>query len=137
MAKSGWKVITPRKSTFKCQSCHRELPVNESGGTGYARTRSGKKICYECAGKRETKEISKKSPGSKHLFYLTKKDGRYVVTNWPGSIKYTVTGVKTGRHNIAGTRTDVWFKDHDGNEWHGVQMGEYNQVLHATKIKRR
>jgi hypothetical protein len=135
MAKSGWKVITPRKSTFKCQSCHRELPVNKSGGTGYA-IRGGKKICYECAGKKEMKEISNKAPGGKHVFYLSKKDGKWIVSNWPGSYVYPVHSMKKGYHNIAGERVDVWFKDHNGHEWHGVQIGD-NQILRATKLKKK
>lgn len=135
MTKDGYKVVTPRKDTFTCQACHRVLPVRKSGGTGYATTGSGKRICYECAGKRETKEISKKPTGSKHIFYLTKHDGKYVVSNWPGTIKYPVYASKTGSHNIAGSRIDVWFKDHDGQNWHGVQMGGWNEILHAKKVK--
>ena len=125
---------TIRKWSFKCQSCHRELPIpREGGGTGYA-LYGGKRICYECAGKRETKEIGKKVAGSKHLFYLTKKDGKYVVTNWPSTIRYTVTAMRKGRHNIAGERVDVWFQDHLGRKWHGVQIGD-NEILRAKRLK--
>jgi hypothetical protein len=131
---SRWKVTKPRKDTFKCQSCHRELPVNRSGASGYAVTGSGRKICYECAGKKEEKEVGKKGSGEKHVFYLSKKDGKYSVINWPGTLRYTVTAVKSGRHNMAGTRTDVWFKDHLGREWHGTNIGD-NDLLRAKRLK--
>lgn len=132
--KGGWKVTKPRKNTFKCQSCHRELPVSHEGGTGYGINRSGKKICYECVGKKETREVGRKGAGGKHVFYLSRRDGKITVTNWPGTLRYAATAVRKGRHNIAGERIDVWFKDHLGREWHGVNLGD-NDILRAKRLK--
>ncbi len=132
MAKGG-KAVKPRKDTFKCTTCHREFPVQKSGGTGYGVTKSGKKICYECIGKSEKREIAAARPGAKHTFYISEKDR--LVSNWPGSVKYRVSWATYGQHNIAGKRVDVWFRDHTGAWWHGVQMGDFNQILHATKLK--
>jgi hypothetical protein len=128
-------MATKLKDTFKCQSCHRELPTNKSGGTGYGITKSGKKICYECAGKAELKEIAGKSGGDKHTFYLIKKDGKVVISNWPGSYQFPVHSMTSGKHNMAGKRLDVWFKDHMGHEWHGINIGD-NDLVRAVKIKK-
>ena len=124
------KSIIPRKTTFKCQDCHKELQRNSSGGTGYA-LYSGKKICYDCAKKRELKQISKVPLGGRYDFYW---DGKKV-TNWTGLISFTATGYSKGRHNIGGTREDVWFKDNLGHNWHGVQIGQNTMILRAKRVK--
>lgn len=129
MTKTGWTVTKSRKDTFKCQDCHKELPVNKSGGTGYA-LYGEKKICYSCAKDRELKAISKVAPGGKYDFYYS--HGR--VTNWTGTIVFRATGSRVGRHNMAGTRTDVWFVDHLGREWHGTNIGD-NDILRARRLK--
>lgn len=57
------------------------------------------------------------------------------VTNWPGTLRFPLWSSKRGRHNIAGTRKDVWFKDGSGNMWHGVQYGEFTQICHCKRLK--
>lgn len=59
------------------------------------------------------------------------QDGK--LTNWPGSLEIPCR-VKRGRHNMAGTRYDVWFRLH-GKEWHGVQYGDNTQICHCKRLK--
>ena len=59
----------------------------------------------------------------------------YWLGNWPGSIKIIPHHVRKGRHNIAGTRYDVWFTDHKNRQWHGVQYGENTQLCHCKRLK--
>jgi hypothetical protein len=56
------------------------------------------------------------------------------LTNWPGSLSIQVRRIKTGHHNIAGKRYDVWFT-FEGHEWHGVQYGDNTQICHCRKLK--
>jgi hypothetical protein len=56
------------------------------------------------------------------------------VINWPGTLRIPVDYSSAGRHNIAGTRTDVWFR-FGGAEWHGVTYGEMTQIVHCKRKK--
>jgi len=76
--------------------------------------------------------------GDKLSLYLTeRKKGSWFVSNWPGTLRFACSKPKIGRHNIAGRRYDVWFDGPDGHRWHGVQYGEWTQVLHCRKLGRR
>jgi hypothetical protein len=57
------------------------------------------------------------------------------LTNWPGSLQFRAHAMKEGRHNIAGTRIDVWFIGPDGARWHGTQYGEWTQLCHCRRVK--
>jgi hypothetical protein len=35
------------------------------------------------------------------------------VTNWPGTLRFPIHGMKTNRHNMGGVRTDFWFNGWD------------------------
>lgn len=61
----------------------------------------------------------------------------FEVTNWPGSLRFRVTGRTRGRHNIARTRVDVWFNGPDGYVWHGTQYGEWTQLCHCKRTRER
>lgn len=61
---------------------------------------------------------------------------KYKVTNWPGHIFAWVRHCNKGRHNIAGTRIDVWFP-FEGFMWHGVQYGENTQIVYCKRTKER
>jgi len=109
-------------------------------GTGYAQTRDGKTICYACCGKRDRQTMidtghSRNLP----LYLVTKPDSAgtpiWEVTNWPGSLRFRVSGMRKGKHNIARTRYDIWFNGPDGFEWHGVQIGEWTQIVNCRRTK--
>lgn len=118
-------------SSFYCQSCHAEKTHNDTFTTGYGRTSHGVKICFECCGKQDKKRLIDNGKG---YLYLTEKDGKKIVGNWPGTLTIPVYSSKTGRHNIAGTRTDVWFM-FGGKRWHGTQYGKWTQICHVKRVK--
>lgn len=122
--------------TFKCHDCGQEKPVQHNGGTGYARLAddSDKLICYDCCAIRDRAEMDEKG---KAVLYLDYDDTlhSYMVENWPGTLRFKLDDWRRGNHNIAGTRTDVWFRDRAGREWHGVQYGEWSQLCHCKRLK--
>lgn len=129
--------MTVVKKTFKCVDCHEALPVKENGGTGYAERRKADehglagKVCYECCGKSDRRDLETKD---RAVLYLNKKDGRWVVSNWPGTLVFSAR-VRKGSHNWAKTRLDCWFEDHTGRTWWGVSYGEYTELAHCRKLK--
>lgn len=79
-------------------------------------------------------ELSAIRATGRAVLYLTGKPGEYEVTNWVGSMRLKPWRVRKGRHNIAGTRYDVWF-NLDGATWHGVQYGENTQIVRCKRLK--
>jgi len=59
------------------------------------------------------------------------------VTNWPGSLRFRVSYQRKGRHNIAGSRTTVYFTGPEGKRWYGVQYGEFTQIVHCRRMAAR
>lgn len=126
---------------FLCSLCGQTKPVATSGGTGYAKT-NGKLICYTCcADINRTQMIAT----GKATLYLTCEPqsnerldkGRRTlgkVSNWPGTLSFPCH-TRTGKHNIAKVRYDVWFIGPDGKKWHGVTYGDYTQVCHCKRMK--
>lgn len=56
--------------------------------------------------------------------------------NWPGSLEFRCW-TRTGNHNIARTRYDVWFYGPDGYIWYGVTYGEDTQLCHCKRTKKK
>ncbi|HEC72600.1 MAG: hypothetical protein ACTSW7_00590 [Candidatus Thorarchaeota archaeon] len=123
---------------FECPICKKTKPISTSGvGTGYGKNVAGETICYDCCGKLDLQRMEDAKPGDRvHLYLNTEKHPR-VVSNWPGSLKLNCYASSNGSHNIAGTREDVWFGNDEIGHWWGVQYGEYTQICHCTKLKRR
>lgn len=119
-------------------------------GTGYGVVKQEGvevKVCYECCGKRDAKDME---DTGKTVLYLTStvkhptereyelgyRDTKvYTVTNWPGTLAFKVFMSKEGHHNFAGSRTDVWFRGPDGKLWWGVQYGDTTQLVHCKRLK--
>lgn len=122
-----------------CSRCGVPFSVYASGmAPGYGRTSDSEYICYGCCGDEDREWLR---THNKAMLYLTMgkdsfKNTTYEVSNWPGTMKFKATG-KKGYHNIAGTRYDVWFRDMDGNRWHGYQIGDNTQIVHCKKLKRK
>lgn len=127
-----------KQNRFRCVDCSEIKPVNGQGGTGYAITKSGY-VCYACCAVRDRERMETES---RMTLYLTnrKSDAKrwpeYQVGNWAGTLAIPVSEFRHGRHNMAGSRVDVWFRDHTGREWHGVQYGDNTQIVHCRKLKR-
>jgi len=123
---------------FVCADCgeHKvHVNPNDCGGVGYARVCEDgveKKVCYDCCGKRD---IASMQTEGRIVLYLTARGGKLFVSNWPGTLKFPVRERRTGRHNIAGHRDDVWFRDSDGREWWGVSYGYNTQLCHCKRLR--
>lgn len=130
--------------TFTCADCKQTLPVQTNGGTGYATIADGSKVCYACCGERNKKDMIETG---KATLYLSAVRCSYAlpnqkwntllarVSNWPSTLEFKVSANKAGRHNMAGTRYDVWFTGPDGREWHGVTYGDNTQICHCRRNK--
>jgi hypothetical protein len=121
---------------WKCSDCGAVAEVGASGtcgtGYGYYSAEPDKPVCYACCGKRERADMIETG---RAVLYLTEREGCDVVTNWPGTLSLPVRYKRTGRHNFAGRRYDVWFTGPDGANWHGVQYGDNTQICHARRVK--
>jgi hypothetical protein len=103
---------------------------------GYGTNDKGERHCYACCAERDKKQM--REAGKIALYLTTKQDtgGNYgdaKITNWPGSLEFKGRYHK-GRHNIAGSRYDVWFT-FEGTNWHGVTYGDNTQICHCKRTK--
>ncbi len=123
----GWTTFR----IFKCADCKRIKQSTDAMTTGYGSFgKSKRKVCFECCGKREARDMAK--TGKATLYLVSKKDG-YHVTNWPGTLDIRAGYVKRGGHNIGRTRFDAWFS-FAGATWHGVNIGD-NDILRCKRLK--
>lgn len=128
---------------FRCHDCKRAVPFKLEGGTGYARVDApgGEVlICYPCSSKRERADLIERGKGALYLCgtpsFGMAADGKGLrLTDWPGCLCFPVQAHSKGRHNLAGTRIDVWFTGPDGKPWHGVSYGEMTQLCHVRRLK--
>lgn len=119
------------ESEFTCKRCGLTKPVNHDGGTGYGVNAQGEKICYLCIAELDKQTMIETGSSRTLPLYLSGSK----VSNWPGTLEFHPYYVRHGKHNIGRTRTDVWFYGPDGHVWHGVQIGDFNQILHAKRTK--
>jgi len=110
--------------------CGHEPSEHSSLTTGYGTDNQGKTLCYACCAERDKDQMIK---DGKTILYLTQS----AVTNWPGSLSLPIRGRRTGRHNIAGKKFDVWFNGPDGHVWHGTQYGEMTQLCHCKRTSEK
>ena len=111
---------------MNCYTCGVDLS-NVGHGLDSA---TGRAYCYQCCANRD---IERMRSDGRAMLYLTTDNGRYVLTNWPGTLKINVLRSSVGKHNIARKRYDVWF-DYDGAPWHGVTYGDNTQICHCKRI---
>jgi hypothetical protein len=120
---------------FDCAKCGIVKPVQVSGGTGYAIQGDGSKVCYDCCAELDKQTLILEGNSDKLPLYLSKDSEGWKVSNWPGTLTFRPGKVQEGKHNIAGSRTDVWFQGPDGKRWWGVQYGEWTQIIHCKRVK--
>jgi hypothetical protein len=124
--------------TFKCSRCKLVKPVQTNGGTGYAvLAKTHRKVCYDCTADLDKLDMERTGAAVLYLTASTPEHYCGEVTNWPGTLRIPVLSCKGGKHNIAGSRTDVWFKDHTGARWHGVHLGNMNQIVRCRRLAKR
>lgn len=124
-----------KTTVFTCSVCGIEKTHTHQFTTGYGWDNNRNKVCFDCFGKQDAKRLEGLPMGGRDMLYLAKKDGRWTVSNWPGTLVIPVWQITTGRHNIAGTRTDVWFNFKGFRFW-GVSYGGFTQIVHVKKIKK-
>jgi hypothetical protein len=113
-----------------CARCGNECIPNGIT-TGYGIMQDESKICFDCCALDDMERMDR---DGKITLYLTQKDGKNYVSNWPGTLKFGPLNVSKGRHNIAGVRYDVWF-GYAGYIWHGYTIGDYTQICHVKRTK--
>ena len=134
-----------RPKSFYCSVCKKVYPIASHGGMGYAITKKDDLLCYECCASEDTNEMMQTGKAMLYLsakqhqentHYIPKHD-YYVISNWPGSLKFKSYHFKEGKHNMAKTRTDVWFYGPGDFVWHGVCYGNNTQICHCKRTKQR
>lgn len=123
-----------------CADCGKPFPVQREtcgAGCGYYKDNDGveRKVCYACCAVRDRMALMGLKGREQYHLYLTKnKDGKFYVSNWPGTLKIAVDYAVEGRHNIAGCRTDVGFTL-DGKKFYGTQYGSMTEICHVRAKK--
>lgn len=127
-----------------CDSCGKEC-IPEGHTTGYGTTQDGKIHCFACCAETDMQTMERDGkialylthePFSQNVLGMVSTTTNGKLTNWPGTLSFRCW-VKKGHHNIARTRYDVWFTDHNGNHWHGVQYGDNTQICRCRKLTRK
>jgi len=119
----------------------------EGCGTGYGVDSHGHKICYDCAGKLDERNLRKMKIGEKTIHYLKRtvikkfenagESCEYEVVNWPGTFRHHLTLLRRGRHNIAGEQVHfrLSLSGDTPLRFHCVHYGFSNTQLHVRRIK--
>ena len=106
----------------------------ESGGTGYARTKDGRTLCYSCADAQQLADFLYSDKAGTFGAYLS-GDGR-TVTTWTGGKLARVTREWTTREGFGGRTTRVEVRDSNGRRWYGRGPGRNMYVrLRRYKVK--
>ncbi len=120
-----------------CDRCKKECkPDDCSPGYGTVVLQpvsADKHFCYQCCADLDKEQMEKTG---KIVLYLHTSAKVNYVNNWPGTLTFTCK-VKKGKHNIAGVQYHVYFEDHLGYHWHGVQYGENTMLCHCQRLKRK
>ncbi len=115
---------------FKCSQCGQDKTHDSEFSTGYGYDKDNNKICFACCGLNDAKELTELPIGKKTVQYWDGKN----ITNWPSSLVIKPSYTTKGRHNIAGSREDIYFK-FNGFNFHATQYGNNSQIAHIRKTK--
>jgi hypothetical protein len=123
--------LTEHATVFTCSVCEETKTHIDSFTTGYGVNDKGEKVCFNCCGKTDSQWMK---DHDRIDLYLTKKDNNWVVSNWPGTLRF-FANVYKGRHNWAGCQYTAYFKDEWGNHWFGRRFGDNTEIVHCQKMK--
>lgn len=138
-----------KTTTFYCDYCNKEKSHISDFTAGYATDKDNKKICFDCCAIEDKKYMIENGNSKALPLYLFPAKnppkklcpgetyGIWEVSNWPGTLCFKCGAPKKSRHNIAGSRYDVWFDGPDGFIWHGVNYGKNNQIVHCKRTKEK
>lgn len=134
------------ETKFVCDRCQRSITYVSEVTTGYASVTqtwiTGKfyeaaKICFDCCADWDRARME---AGEDMTLYLHRSDqaGTWV-GNWPGTLRIAVSQVKVQKTTYTPTggrvhRRDVWFMDHKGYEWHGINKGDMD-IVRCKRLK--
>ncbi|KKN85794.1 hypothetical protein LCGC14_0276010 [marine sediment metagenome] len=133
-------LTSPGPDTFVCHRCGKTVVVNKTDlCPNYAILRTGDgedvRLCIWCASDLEREWMLS---NGRTCLYLQEADGiPKEVTDWRGILRFKVMEYRFGRHNIAGSRTDVWFWGPDRHLWWGVLYGQNTQLIHCKRTKEK
>lgn len=100
---------------------------------GFGIDKDDRTHCYDCCAASARQNMIETG---KQMLYLTKDENKFVVTDWAGHLRFGVSNSQLSRHNIARTRTDVWFIGPDKHWWWGVSYGRHTQIVHCKRTKK-
>jgi len=80
-------------------------------------------------------EVKAMEDQTRIALYLVKTDEGYRVGPWTDAKRWPVVRYRPGRHNMAGTRIDVWFKA-AGADWWGRNTGD-SDIVHCRRLTAR
>lgn len=122
------------------------------GATGYAYLNARndlRKVCYVCAASIDQDHMDKTGKITLYLDGLsslrlnpartnkqkTASGVKIMVSNYCGSLSYPVELVRTGNGGINKIRRDIYFTDHAGRVWWGVQFGNKSPLVYCKRMK--
>ena len=125
-------------TTTTCDRCHKVIVPDSPHTTGYG-IRNDQEMCFACCGELDREELYNLPIGGKFILYdCVDHDGNSILTNWPGTLTIHPHYRKTGKHNIAGKRFDMWFSlpaQPEPHVYHAVRYGNMTQIAHVRRIK--
>ena len=125
-------------AAFYCSVCKKSIEEEKrhDGGTvNWGLKRNGQKVCLHCCADRDAEAMIRDGDSRGLPLYLNDVGRDAEVTNWPGSLRFSLNGLSRGGHNITGRRVDVWFNGPDGYVWHGVRYGHWTDIVHCKRTK--
>jgi len=114
---------------MKCSTCNKNIVPDEIV-SGYGQDSGGNVFCYDCCAVKDKEQMLR---DGKAVLYLD--DKRRTVTNWPGTLKFDVPVMWTGKHNMASKATFVRFIGPDDKVWSGKQVGDNSQLCYCKRTK--
>lgn len=125
--------------TGTCTTCKEEIRAPSANIPGYGRDNQDNIHCFDCCAEHTRQYMH---DHGKIALYLVKRDDKWHVTDWGGSLDYyaSVSVHKRGHFSpFAGymERRDAWFIGPDGTHWHGRSIGSWTQIVHCTRLKHK
>lgn len=115
-----------------CSNCNtRIVKKEESISSGYGIDKDDNKICYQCCALIDHAYML---DHGKIDLYLTFRDRKAIVTNWPGSLEFKAISWSKSTTNWGHQRIDVWFR-FDNAIWWGYNIGD-NEICRCKRTKR-
>jgi len=132
----------------KFRSYRLGLPTLGFAGVG-VHQQDKRRVCYDCVAVRDKWVmdiegritlyldglLSIKIQGDRIIKRKTKSGVKITVSNWCGSLEYPVDILRVGNGGIAKVRRDVYFQDHNGDYWWGVNYGNNSPLVYCRRLK--